>query len=160
MNIVVADDDERGEAVRREELRQVMASSNNNATGGGGVVTVVVRRDGRGWVAEAAAFGVARARTLHTVVRLARELMAGAGSAEPIEYQFHTGDAELDRLVIQIRAARLAAQRLDARVRRLTGRVLTLPSGGSVRDLALLVGLSHQSVHLLMRKTGKEHCRS
>jgi len=82
-----------------------MNNNANNATGVGGVVTVVVRRDGRGWVAEAAAFGVIRARTLHTVVRLARELMAGAGSAEPIEYQFHTGDAELDRLVIQIRAA-------------------------------------------------------
>jgi hypothetical protein len=32
----------------------------------------------------------------------------------------------------------------------------TVPSGGSVRDLALLVGLSHQSVHLLMRKAGEE----
>jgi len=46
-------------------------------------------------------------------------------------------------LVIQIRAARLAAQRLEERARRLTERVLLLPSGGSVRDLALLVGLSH-----------------
>jgi hypothetical protein len=124
------------------------------------VVTVVVRRDKRGWLAEAAALGVVQARTLHTVVRLARDLVVGSGlvtgsgAADSIEYQFHTGDAELDRLVIQIRAARLAAQRLQARAQRLTGRVLTLPSGGSVRDLALLVGLSHQSVHRLMRQGG------
>ena len=78
-------------------------------------------------------------------------LLTGSGSAASIEYQFNTGDAELDRLVIQIRAARLAAQRLEARVQHLTSRVLILPSGGSVRDLALLVGLSHQSVHRLMR---------
>jgi hypothetical protein len=71
-----------------------------------------------------------------------------------VEYKFHTGDAELDRLVIQIRAARLAAQRLEARARRLTGRILTLPSGGSVRDVALLVGLSHQRVHQLMQQGG------
>jgi hypothetical protein len=74
----------------------------------------------------------------------------------PVHYQFHTGDAELDRLVIQIRAARLAAQRLEARAKRLTGKVLMLPSGGSVRDVALLVGLSYQRVHQLMQQ-GEEH---
>lgn len=121
---------------------------------GGDVVTVVVRREGRGWLAEADTFGAARARTLHTAVRMARELVVGSGSADAnaVEFQFHTGDAELDRLVIQIRAARLAAQRLEERARRLTGRILLLPNGGSVRDLALLVGLSHGRVHQLMRR--------
>jgi hypothetical protein len=69
-----------------------------------------------------------------------------------VDYQFHTGDAELDRLVTQIRAARLAARRYEERARRLTELVLMLPSGGSVRNLAVLVGLSYQRVHQLMRK--------
>src|SRR5437867_7754224 len=94
---------------------------------------VVVRRDGRGWLADTAALGVIRARTLHTLLQRVGELVG----PEPVDYQFYTGDAELDRLVIQIRAARAAARRLDERARRLTGRVLLLPSGGSVRDLAL-----------------------
>jgi hypothetical protein len=88
---------------------------------------------------------------LHTAVRRAQEL---AGDV-PVHYQFHTGDAELDRLVIQIQAARAAARRHEARVKQLTGKVLMLPSGGSVRDMALLVGLSHQRVHQLMQQSGE-----
>jgi hypothetical protein len=113
-------------------------------------VLVVVRREGRWWLAEAATLGVVRTRSLHSAVRRAQQLVGDA----PVHYQFHTGDAELDRLVIQIRAARMAAQRLEARAKRLTGKVLRLPSGGSVRDVALLVGLSYQRVHQLMQQDG------
>jgi hypothetical protein len=87
---------------------------------------------------------------MHTAVRRARELVGEV----PVHYQFHTGDPELDRLVVQIQAARAAAQRHEARVKQLTGKILMLPSGGSVRDVALLVGLSHQRVHQLMQRGG------
>jgi hypothetical protein len=107
-----------------------------------------VRREDGWWFAEASFIGVVRARSLHSAVRRAQEL---AGDV-PVRYQFHTGDAELDRLVIQIQAARAAAQRHMARAKQLTGKVLMLPSGGSVRDVALLVGLSYQRVHQLMRQ--------
>jgi hypothetical protein len=116
-------------------------------------VVVVVRRAGRWWLAETATGGVVRTRSLHSAVRQARELV-GEGAA--VHYQFHTGDPELDRLVIQIRAARLAAKRLELRAKRLTGKVLRLPSGGSLRDVALLVGLSYQRVHQLMRQGGAQ----
>jgi hypothetical protein len=59
---------------------------------------------------------------------------------------------ELDRLVLQIQTARAEAERLEARLRQLMSKVFTLPSGGSVRDVGLLVGLSYQRVHQLMLK--------
>src|SRR5262249_3717579 len=62
-------------------------------------VVVVVRREGRWWFAEVAAVGVVRTRSLHSAVRRVRQLVGDV----PVRYQFHTGDAELDRLVIQIR---------------------------------------------------------
>jgi hypothetical protein len=110
-------------------------------------MVVIVRREGRWWVAEAS-IGTVRTRSLHTAVRRAQELVGDV----PVHYQFHTGDAELDRLVIQIQAARAAARRHEARAKQLTGRVLMLPSGGSVRDVGLLVGLSYQRVHQLMQQ--------
>lgn len=113
-------------------------------------VVVIVRREGRWWLAQAPTIGVVRTRSLHSAVRRARQLVGEA----PVHCQFHTGDAELDRLVIQIQAARAAAQQHEARAKRLTGRVLRLPSSGSVRDVALLVGLSHQRVHQLMQQGG------
>jgi hypothetical protein len=69
-----------------------------------------------------------------------------------VDYEFQTGDAELDRLVRQIRLARAAMHVHEERARKLTGQVLTLPSGGSVRDLGVLLGLSHQRIHQLMRR--------
>lgn len=59
---------------------------------------------------------------------------------------------ELDRLVIQVQTARAEAQRHAARVKQLTGKILMLPSGGSVRDIGVLVGLSYQRIHQLMRQ--------
>jgi hypothetical protein len=112
-------------------------------------VLVMVSRDGSGWRAEIAALGVVpTAGRLDALDRQIRQLLGD----DFVDYQFHTGDAELDRLVTQIRAARLAARRYDERARRLTELVLMPPSGGSVRNLAVLVGLSYQRVHQLMRK--------
>lgn len=116
-------------------------------------VVVLVNRDGRGWRAEVAALGlVRRARSLATLDRRIRQLLG----ADDVDYQFHTGDAVLDRLVLQIRAARYAARMHEARARQLTARALTLPSGGPVRDLAILLGLSYQRIHQLMRQHNRD----
>jgi hypothetical protein len=111
-------------------------------------VVVMVSRVAGGWVGEVAALGVVRrARRLVALDRRMRELLG----TDEVDYQFHTGDAELDRLVVQIRAARAAASLAEERAHQLIRRVLQLPSGGTVRDLGLLLGLSHQRVHQLMQ---------
>jgi hypothetical protein len=92
---------------------------------------VVVRRDLYTWQATVADLGTVRARSLCTVDRRVRDLVGDA----PMDYQFHTGDTELDRLVQQVRTARAQARWLDARARRLTNQALRLPVGGSGRDL-------------------------
>ena len=72
---------------------------------------------------------------------------------DPIsERRWSPSDVELDRLVMRIRAARATAQQHEERARRLTEQVLQLPSGGTVRDLALLLGLSHQRIHQMMQR--------
>lgn len=83
-----------------------------------------------------------------TLDRRVRELL-GTGA---VDYQFQTGDVELDRLIMHIRAARATAQRNEERAHRLTEQVLQRPSGGTVRDLGLLLGLSHGRVHQLMQR--------
>jgi hypothetical protein len=109
----------------------------------------MVSRVAGGWVAEVAALGVVRrSRRLAALDRRMRELLG----TDEVDYQFHTGDAELDRLVVQIRAARAAAWAAEERAHQLVGRALQLPSGGTVRDLGLLLGLSHQRVHQLMQR--------
>lgn len=110
--------------------------------------TVEVTRDARGWQAEIATLGVAlRARGLGTLDRQVRELLG----TESVDYVFHTGDPELDRLVRQVRAARSAARTLEARARRLMTVVLTLPASGSCRQIGVLLDLSHQRVYQLMQ---------
>jgi hypothetical protein len=82
---------------------------------------------------------------------MARQVQKLLG-ADSVDYQFHTGNAELDRLVVQVRAVRSAARIYEARAQKLTERVLTLPSGGSARDLAVLLDLSYQRVHQLLQR--------
>ncbi len=113
------------------------------------VVMVSRSRSHGGWVAEVAALGVERrARSLAGVDRRIRALLG----TNDVDYHFHTGDVELDRLVSGIRAAREAAQRSEARALWLTEQALLLPSGGTVRDLGVLVGLSYQRVHQLSQR--------
>jgi hypothetical protein len=116
-------------------------------------VVVMVSRDGHGWQAEIAALGVVRrARRLAGLDRQIHELLGPAAA----DYQFLTGDEELDRLVRHVRSARSTARTFEARARHLTERVLSLPSGGSVRDLAVLLGLSYQRIQQLLA----HHCRT
>jgi hypothetical protein len=114
---------------------------------------VLVSRAGRGWQAEVAALGVVRrARSLLALHRRMRELL---GTAD-IDYRFYTGDRELDSLVMRIRAARAAARRNEERARQLTVRAVQLPASGSGRDLAVLVGMSHQRINDLQRRVAAQ----
>jgi hypothetical protein len=110
---------------------------------------VLVSREGRGWRAEIAELSVQRrARTLHTLDRRVRDLV-GSGW---VDYDFHTGNAELDRLVAGVRAARRATRIAEDRTRCLTEKVIMLGPGLSVRDLGVLLDLSHQRVHQLLQR--------
>src|SRR2546430_12356819 len=100
-------------------------------------VVVTVTRERGGWVAEVAALGLVRkGRSLRTLDRRVREFL-GTGD---VDYHFYTGDAELDRLVMQVHAAKAAADRDEDRARRLILTALLLPSGGAGRGLAGLPG--------------------
>ena len=112
----------------------------------------MVSRDGQGWQADLGPLGVqCRARSLR---RLDREMRSLVGT-RPLCYRFRTGDPQLDRLVLQARAARSAARHCEERARHLTEQILTLSCGGSDRDLAVLLGLSHQRVHQLRQRAIK-----
>jgi len=112
------------------------------------VVVIASRRPG-GWVAEVAALDVERrARSLAELDRRIRALLG----TDAVDYQFHTGDVALDRLISHIRAARETAQRSEERAQRLIEQALRLPSGGTVRDLGFLLGLSYQRVHQLLQR--------
>jgi hypothetical protein len=112
-------------------------------------VVVMVGRRLSGWVAEVAALGVQREAC--SLVGLGRRIRALLGTAA-IDYQFHTADAELDRLIRRIRAAREAVRCSDERAQRLTEQALRTPSGGTVRDLGFLLGVSYQRAHQLLQR--------
>jgi hypothetical protein len=70
-----------------------------------------------------------------------------------IDYRFRTGDSHLDRLVARARQARREAHRADERARDLTLQVLAAADRvwWSGRDLAVLLGMSHQRINQLQR---------
>jgi hypothetical protein len=109
---------------------------------------VVVSRTAGGWQAEVAGHGVLNARSLGTLDRRVRELLR----AEAVAYQFHTGNAELDRSIRHVRSARAAVRRHEEKTRRFTDHVLALSSDVSQRDLGVLLGLSYQRVHQLVEQ--------
>jgi hypothetical protein len=112
-----------------------------------------VVREERGWRAELVEPRVLRrSRTLHALDRQVRKVL-GPGR---VDYQFRTGDAELDRLVAGVRAARRTAQVAEELARELTEQVLEQARGLSRRELAVLLDLSHQRVHQLVRRTDQD----
>lgn len=118
-------------------------------------VMVLVGRVGVEWRAEVAASGaVCRARSLMGLHRQVQKLLG----KDVADYVFRTGDVELDRLVWQVRAVRTTTRALQARTRLLTGRVLALSGGCSGRDLAVLLGMSHQRVQQLVAQHGRVGC--
>jgi hypothetical protein len=111
---------------------------------------VVASRWSGGWRAETTQPSEVRwGRSLHAVDREVRNLLTTATA----DYQFHTGNADLDRLVAQVRTSRRAAHVLQAQAQQLTTQVLALPHDASRRDLAILLDLSHQRIDQLIHNT-------
>ena len=110
------------------------------------IARVVVTRKGRDWCADLDDTGAA-IRT-PSLARLDRWIRGRLGGAWP-EYEFHTGDVELDRLVTELGASRRTARRAEEQVQRLTDAVLARTYGLSGRDVGVLVALSHQRVQQL-----------
>jgi hypothetical protein len=114
---------------------------------------VRVVREEHGWRAELVEPRVVRrSRTLHALDRQVRKVL-GPGW---VDYRFRTGDAELDRLVAGVRAARRTTQVAEELARELTEQVLERAGGLSRRELGILLDLSHQRVHQLVRRTDQD----
>jgi hypothetical protein len=90
-----------------------------------------------------------RVRTLYQLDRWVR-CTFGPGW---IDYRFRTGDPHFDRLITQAREARRQARRADERARDLTLQVLAAADNAELsgRDLAVLLGMSHQRIQQLRR---------
>jgi hypothetical protein len=111
---------------------------------------VLVLREDRGWRAEIPELRqLHRARTLYALDQRVRELL-GPGW---VDYRFRTGDPQLDELVAGVRAGRRAAAVAEEQARELTDRALDRASGLSSRDLGVLLELSHQRIHQLLKRT-------
>jgi hypothetical protein len=124
---------------------------------------VVVTREGDGWLAVIPELPGAHtdARSLRSldgyvreVVALVEDLPDGAESQLVLDYEFHTGDEEVDALVAEARYARHQAEAEQRRASELTMRALTRlverrPSL-SRRDTAALLDISHQRVQQLI----------
>jgi hypothetical protein len=111
---------------------------------------ITVTRIDRRWHARAPDSDLDRqARTLYQLDRWVR-FTFGPGW---IDYRFRTGDAGLDQLITQARHARRLARSGDEHARRLTVQVLAAiqPARLSGRDLAVLLGMSHQRIQQLQR---------
>src|SRR4051812_42083425 len=111
---------------------------------------VLVLREEGGWRAEVPDLRqLHRARTLSGLDRRIRGLL-GPGWGE---FRVRPGDPLLDELVAGVRAGRRTAQLAEDRARELTERVLDRTSGLSSRDLGVLLDLSHQRIHQLLKRS-------
>lgn len=120
---------------------------------------VVTREDGQ-WLADIPEFQGAHtfARSLPTLDQAAREVIVLAADlpdeAMPellIDYDYHTGDQELDRTAQEVRQLRQQASELAAAAAARTGQAAAdlVAVGLSVRDAAALLGISPQRVSQL-----------
>jgi predicted RNase H-like HicB family nuclease len=124
---------------------------------------VVVTREESHWLAEVPHLQGAHtyARSLATLDQAVREVIVLAADlpdeAMPdlvIDYDFHTGDPELDTTAIQVRRLRRQADELAATAAAETEQaaIRFVASGLSVRDAAALLGISPQRVSQLTAK--------
>jgi hypothetical protein len=120
---------------------------------------VVTREDGQ-WLADVPELQGAHtfARSLPALDQAAREVIVLAADLPDevmpellIDYDYHTGDQELDRTAAEVRQLRQQASELAASAAARTGQAAAdlVARGLSVRDAAALLGISPQRVSQL-----------
>lgn len=125
---------------------------------------VVTREDGQ-WLADIpdlpGAHTYARSlpsldQAVREVVVLAADLPDEAMPELALDYDYHTGDPELDATALEVRRLRRQADDLAATAAARTGQVAAqlVAHGLSVRDVAALLGISPQRVSQLTAKAG------
>lgn len=126
---------------------------------------VVVTREDSHWLADVPELQGAHtyARNLPTLDQAVREVIVLAADLPDedmpelvIDYDYHTGDPELDSTATEVRRLRRQAGELAATATARTGQAAAklLASGLSVRDAATLLGISPQRVSQLTAKAG------
>jgi predicted RNase H-like HicB family nuclease len=124
---------------------------------------VVVTRDDSHWLADVPELQGAHtyARSLPTLDQAVREVIVLAADladeAMPelvLDYDYHTGDPELDTTALEVRRLRQQADELTAAAAARTGQAAAklVARGLSVRDAAVLLGVSPQRVSQLTAK--------
>lgn len=124
---------------------------------------VVVTREDGNWLADVPELQGSHtfARNLPTLDHAVREVIVLASdlpdSAMPeliLDYDYHTGDSELDGTASEVRHLRRQADELAATAAARTGQaaVKLVAKGLSVRDVAALLGISPQRVSQLTAK--------
>jgi len=124
---------------------------------------VVVTRENGHWLADVPELQGAHtyARNLPTLDQAVREVIVLAADlpdeAMPelvIDYDYHTGDPELDTAAVEVRRLRRQADELAAAATAQTEQaaIRLVASGLSVRDAAALLGISPQRVSQLTAK--------
>jgi hypothetical protein len=127
------------------------------------VYQVVVSRDDGHWLADVpelqGAHTYARSlpaldQAVREVIMLAADLPDGAMPELVIDYDYHTGDPDLDSTAVEVRRLRREADELSAAAAVRTGQaaVKLVARGLSVRDAAALLGISPQRVSQLTAK--------
>ena len=125
---------------------------------------VVTREDGR-WLADVPELQGAHtyARSLPSLDQAVREVVVLAADlpdeAMPelvLDYDYHTGDPELDATALEVRRLRRQADDWATAAAARTGQVAAqlVARGLSVRDVAALLGISPQRVSQLTAKAG------
>ncbi len=125
-----------------------------------GAYRVVVTREDGHWLADvpglAGAHTYARSlpaldQAVREVVVLAADLPDEAMPGLALEYDYRTGDAELDATALEVRQLRRRADELAAAAAARTGQAAAelVARGLSVRDVAALLGISPQRVSQL-----------
>jgi hypothetical protein len=111
--------------------------------------TVRILRDRSGWHAQLGTGAQPlRARNLSGLFTQLRLLLDVA----TVRMVFDTGDAELDNLLAEVRAAWRRADQVSRAAQALADRLLARADGLPNRDVAVLIGKSHQRVAQLRQQ--------